>query len=451
MLVLCLMTPGVARGADGGLYLYLQPLASEASKLTFTVAAVSAVSVGGTEYPLKVNLKGIRQPDNARQRLLASGRVPAGSYAGLMFTVKSASLKNEGGEAALQVPDSPVRLDFPFAVGREQSPLVWLTLKYPESVTGRFSFNPVFWAVIPTRPIADHAAFVSNSASNTLTVLDKNLAQAVAVIDTCAGPAGLALDQYRRRLYVACTKDDEIQSIDVETGEIRDRTRMSPGDRPRELALTSDGSVLMTVNAGSNSVTFLDAITLTRQERINVGNEPESIRIEPAGRRAFVFDTFSSSVTVIDVSKRSVATTMSTESAPLRGQFNRRGDRLYVIHERSPYMTVVDPAQLTILTRARLRGAATAIAFDAVRDLICVGGGNDAAIDFYDPNALMPLYSMRTRGVVSYVGIDAQESRLYMVSPETRSVAIARLADRKGVSEIDVGDGPYWVAIMGEK
>ena len=43
------------------------------------------------------------------------------------------------------------------------------------------------------------------------------------------------------------------------------------------------------------------------------------------------------------------------------------------------------------------------------------------------------------------------DNALYLVSPGTRSLLVGRLADRKVVSEIDVGDLPYWVAIMGEK
>jgi len=451
ILIVSLMVPAVAHAADGGVHLYLQPLPAEAARLTFTIASVAAVSGSGSDTPLKLNLKVVDRTEAGRQRLLASGRLPTGSYTGFTFTVKQAALKNERGDAALVVPDAPVRLDFPFTVAQQRSSLIWLTLTYQESITGGFDFSPVFSAATPPKPIADHAGFVTNSGSNTMTVFDKSLAQAVAVVDTGAGPAGMALDQPRRRVYVACPGDDEIQSIDVTTGEIVERTRVSPGDRPRELALTPDGVTLVSVNTGSNSISFFDAVSLTRQERINVGSGPGSILVDPAGRRAFVFNTLSSSLSVIDVASRSVAATMSTESAPLRGGWNRGGDRLYVIHERSPYMTVLDPRQLSILTKARLRIGITAIAIDSVRDLVCVGGGSDTAIEFYDPNALMPLYSMRTKAGVSYLAIDAEDNSLYMVNRDTHTVAVAHLANRRVASEIDVGDGPYWVAVMGER
>jgi hypothetical protein len=80
-----------------------------------------------------------------------------------------------------------------------------------------------------------------------------------------------------------------------------------------------------------------------------------------------------------------------------------------------------------------------------------VGGLDDTMIEVYDAIALVPIDALKTRKGVSYLTIDDAENRLYMVSPETRSVVIGSVATRKVVSEIDVGEGPYWVAVMGER
>ncbi len=445
------MAPAAAHAADGGVHLYLQPFPADAAKLTFTVASVSALAAGGAEVPLKVNLGTAAAAAVARQRLLASGRLPPGSYAGFVVRIGRAALRAERGEVALTVPDTPVRLDVPFVVGPPQAPLFWLVLNYQASVASGFAFTPAFAVVAPSRPIPDQAGLVTDSGADTITVFDKHLRQAVAAIDTCARPSGLALDQFRRRVYVACSKDDEIQSIDIATGDILERARLSPGDRPREVALTPDGQILVSVNTGSNSISFFDASSLTRRERVSVGDAPGSILIDPAGRRAFVFNTMASSVTVIDMATRSVAATLSLDSSPLRGQFSARGDRLYVIHERSPYLTVIDPRQLTMVTRARLRTSASAIAVDSVRNLLYIGSATDTGIDLYDPNALLPVNAMKTRASASYLTIDAAENTLYMVCPDTKSLVVGRLADRTLIAEIDVGEGPYWVSVAGEK
>ena len=449
ILVVSLLGPAVAHAADGTVYLYLQPLPTEAARLTFTIGSIAAMGANGAEYPLKLNLRTIGAREVARQRLLASGRLPSGSYTRFVLTVTQASLKDGRANDPLSVPEGPVRIDFPISVDQRSS-VVWLIFNGRGTI-GEGAFSPTFEGMVPPKPIADHAGFVTNSGSNTVTVFDKSIAQVVAVVDTCRGPAGMALDRPRRRLYLACRDDDEVWSVDVATLGIIERARVSPGDRPNELALTPDGITLLCVNSGSNSISFFDAASLTRQERVNVGSGPQAVVLEPSGRRAFVFNTLSSSMSVVEVGSRTVAATVSTEAPPLRGLFNRRGDRVFIIHERSPYMSVMNPQDLNIVTRARLRIGISAIAIDPIRDLVCVAGGNDSSIDFYDPNALMPLYSMNTRSGASYLAIDPEDSSLYVVIRDTRSVAIAGLATRRVAAELDVGEDPYWVTIMGEK
>lgn len=449
ILVLGLVFPSAARAADGGIQLYFQPLPADAERLTFTVGSLTAIASTGSEHAISLNLKTIAFKDAARQRLLASGRLPEGSYTGFSLAIKQAALKRGQNEVALALPDQPMRVDVPFVVSRRQPSVVWLALTRPHPSAGGVEFSPGFSAVIPARPIADNAGFVANTGSNSITVFDKTLAQAVAAIETCAEPRGLAIDPPRRRLYVACSRDDEIQAFDVSSGALVERAPLSPGDRPGELALTPDGRTLLSANGGSNSVGVFDALSLTLRDRLSVGNAPASISIDPAGRRAFVFNTFSSSLSVIDLASRRLAGSVTIDAAPLRGQFSRRGDRLYIVHERSPYMTVLDPERLSSVTRARLRTGVDAIAVDRVRDLVCLGSENDTSIEFYDPRALMPLYSVRIRAGASHLAIDGDTSRLYAVSADTSSLIVVDLANRKVVSEIDLGRDPSRVAVMG--
>jgi YVTN family beta-propeller protein len=450
-IVFALMVPAAAGAADGGVYLYLQPLSADAARVTVEIASVSAVAGDGSEFPLALNLATVGPAEASRQRLLASGRLAPGPYAGFNVRFKRAVLKTADGPVKLAVSEAPVRVELQLAAAARRSTLVWLSLKVPDSPVAATTFSPVLTAVVPPRPIAAHAGFVTASRANIITVFDRQIMQAVGVIDACAGPAGLALDQRRRRLYVACPSDDELESIDVTTGEVIDRVGASPGDGPRELALAPDGLTLLSVNSRSNSVSFFDTAGLVRQDRVDVGSGPGAIAVEPAGRRAFVFNTLSASISVVDLASRAVVATLATEASPLRGQFNARGDRLYVIHERSPYLTVIDAQQLAVVARARVNAGYSAIAVDYVRGLICLSGRNQSTVDFYDPNALLPLYLMRIRAGASYLAIVPDDSTLYMLSPDTRSLLVGSLADRKVVSEIDVGDGPYWVAIMGEK
>ena len=439
-------------GEEGEVYLYIQPYPQEAERLRFSIEGMSAVSSDGREFPLEISLREIRPGDLRRQRLLASGRIPPGLYTGFSIKAKKAILKGEDGEADLLVPEVPVRTDFSFTVIRKRAYVVSLTFHYGESISKSFSFSPVLSAFIPAKPIIGLAGYVTNTGSNDITVFDKRLGQVVGVIATGRGPAGMALDQRLRRVYVALSGEDAVEVIDVAGGEIINRVRLSQGDRPQEMALTPDGKFLLTVNAGSNTVSFIDPLSFFELGRINVGNGPHSILIDPnTGRRAYVFNTLSSTISVLDIPNRGIVTTLSTDPGPLRGQFNRRGDRLYVIHELSNYLTVIDPSSFSTLRRFQVRIGLNSIKVDNRTDLVFLGRKNDITVEVYDPLSFVPVDIIRTGGTIAYMTIDGEENNLYLVNEDKKSLMVNNLVRKRIVFEMDVGESPYWVVVMGER
>jgi YVTN family beta-propeller protein len=436
---------------EGEVYLYIEPFPQEAERLRFTLEEVCAVSGDGKEIPFTVSLAELKAHDLRRQRLLAHGRLPPGPYIGLSFRVKKATLKVEEGEASLLLTERPVRIDFPFTVNRKRAQVISLKFRYEESITGGVSFSPSFSLVTPANPISSLAGYVTNKASHNITAFDKKLRQVVGVIATGAGPAGMALDQRLKKVYVALSGEDAIEVIDITAQEIINRIRLDTGDRPQELALTPDGRSLLVVNNGSNTVSFIDPISLFELTRINVGNGPNSILIDSRGRRAFVFNTLSSTITVLDIPLKAVVTTLSTDPGPLRGQFNRRGDRLYVVHEFSSFLTVIDPTSLSVIQRFPVRMGMSSIKVDPITDLVYLGRKNDVVVEVYDPLAFVSVDVIRTGGTIPYMAIDGEENNLYLVNPELRRLMVSNLVSRRIVYEIDVGEEPYWVALMGER
>jgi len=436
---------------EGEIYLYLQPYPQEAERLRFGMEGISAVSADGREFPVEISLREIKGKDVRRQRLLASGRVPPGSYVGLSFKVKKAILKVEDGDADLLVPEVPVRTDFPFNVIRKRAHVISLSFKYRESVSGGFSFSPVFSPFIPTRPIISLAGYVSNTISNNISVFDKKLGQVVGMIATGKGPAGMALDQRSKKVYVAISGEDEIVAIDITGGELTNRIKLPTGDRPQELALAPDGRTLLSLNVGTNSVSFIDPSSLFELNRVNVGMGPRSILIDPNGRRAYVFNTFSGTISVLDIANRAIVTTFSTDPGPLRGQFNRRGDNLYVIHELSSYLTVVDPISFRILKRFSVGPGMNFIKVDVRTDQVYIGRKNDTFVGVYNPLSFVSVDFIKTGGTIDNMAIDGEENNLYLVSSEMKSLMVSNLVRKRIVFEMDVGEGPYWVTMMGER
>ena len=436
---------------DGEVFLYVNPFPQEAERLRFNLIGVSALKGDGREFPLSIFLLEFKSVEMKRQRLMASGRLPPGRYIGLSFMVKEAHLRGEEGEAALLVPVEPFMVDFPFSISRKEALLLSLEFKYKESIKRGFSFRPIFSIFKPDRPVSDLVGYVANYGSSNITVFDKKAMQVVGVIATGRGPRGMALDQISRKAYVALSGHDAVEVIDVAAGRVTNRVRLNTGDNPRELALTPDGSLLLTVNTGSDTVSVIDTVPFIEVDRIRVGDGPVSILMGRNGRRAYAFNTFSNSISVIDLATRSIAGIVSTEREPVRGQFNRSGDRLYVIHEGSSYMTVIDPFTLSALRRIFVGRGTGSIKIDTDTDLVYTGKRQDPTVEIFDPFSDIPVDSIRADGGITYMTIDGEENNLYLVIPGSRTIKVISLISKKTVYEIDVGEGPYWVTLMGER
>ncbi len=436
---------------EGQVFVYLRAMEPEAGRLTFRLGSVSAVRADGDEVPLVLHLREIRGRDAKRERLLASGNLPPGQYVGFSFTAAGASLKGEEGDTALAPAEGKPVSSIAFSIARKSAQVVSLRFRYRESLPGEVQFAPSFSAEIPGKIATGLIGLATSRGGNTVTVFDKTSGRAVAAIPTGAAPAGIALDPMLRRAYVALSGEDAVEAIDLLGATAMNRGPLTIGDRPEEIVLTPDRRSLLTANAGSNTVSVVDAASLVESRRIPVGNGPQSIRVDRAGRRAYVFNTLSSTITVIDLAALSVVTTVSTDSGPVRGDFNRTGNRLYVLHAHSPYLSVIDPATLSVVRKVYVGSGGTALKVDIRTDLIYLARRGTGEVSIYDPYSFLPVDTYRTGEDVSYLTIDGEGNNLLVVSAGANDVRAIHLVGKGVSAELELGEAPSWVTVMGER
>jgi YVTN family beta-propeller protein len=350
----------------------------------------------------------------------------------------------------MQVSGESARADFRFDVARRQASVIALSFKHGEAMEDGFRFTPAFSAYRPDRPPINRMGFVANSRSNTVTAFDKRTLQVFDVLATGRKPSGMALDQRTRRAYVALTGEDSVDVIDVLAGTLSDRIRLTPGDEPRELALTPDGKTLLSANTASNTLSIIDTVSRVELTKVPVGNGPRSVLVEPTGRRAFVFNALSSTVSAIDIASQTVIRTIPTDPGPLRGQLNGRGDRLFVIHEATPYVTIINPLALTVSGRFPVRSGMESIKVDPGTELVYLGAKRDFVVGVYDPIFFGAVEFLDAGASIAHMATDGEDNTLYLVSPGTNRVLVFHRIRKRLAGEIDTGDGPSWVSVMGE-
>lgn len=436
---------------DGEVYLYAQPLPQEATGLRFRLKQVVAVKGDGAEVPLTVTLPDLKPGTSDRQRLLAHGFLPPGQYQGFYFQAEQAFLAGEKGENELTIDEKREMQVFPFTVKRRQADLFSLSFKVGESLRRVQGFIPVFVLGTLPKPLTNLTGYVTNYAAGDITVFDKRSGDALEVIATGRAPKTVVFDKEQLRAYVVASADDAIEVIDIRSGQPVNTIRLNNGDQPNDALLTPDGTTLMVVNQGTNSVSFIDPNSNFESTRVKVGNSPASIILDPQGKRAYVFNTLSNSFSVLDVNARVVLATVMTESVPVRGDFNRQGDKLYVFHQWSPTLLVYDTASLAVLKRIYTGLGVSAIKVDRTTDRLYVAKKDSPIIEIYDPFSLIPIDFLQAEGWSSYMLIDADENNLLLVLPERNALQSINLISKKNRFLMDTGSAPNWSAIMGAR
>ncbi len=442
---------------EGEVQVYLQPFPKEAEKLKFSLERLSLVAADGREFPLSLAITEFQAGSLQRQRFLAAGRVPPGSFSGLSLKVAKATLSGDEGEAALLVPEEAVSIPLSIGVQRKKVVVLCLAFQFAGSVQSGFRFTPRFSLYVPTPPVTGLQGYVVNHADNTLTVFDKKTGQVAAVIATDRGPAQVVFDQNSRTAYLSLAGEDAVDVIDLVAGEATHRINLKMGDGPTNIALTPDGRFLLTVNARSRTLSIIDPTALLEISRVPLGEGPRWLLIGPNGTRCYVLNGLSNNITVIDFvigatnAANAIVATVATDAGPLMGQFNRKGDRLYVVHEGSPYLLVFDPNSLSVTKRQFFGYGISAVKVDSTSDLLYVSRKGDTRIEVHEPFSLNVLDYLPGLSDAAYMTLDGESNNLFLLSPGKRRLLAVSLISRKAVTETDIGEDPTWVTMMGER
>ncbi len=451
----CRTPGGVSRASpplvhEGEVLLYLQPLQADAERLQLTIGSVDALAADGGARPLELIHAEVLSSAIPRQQLLARGRLPPGTYQGFLVKIGRATLVRDGERSDLLVPAEPSRIDGEFPVKTGEATVLWATLRPRESLTSRYGFAPAMTVVSPPPAIPDLVGYCTNAWTNDVTVFDRVRHQVTGVIPTGRSPRGLALDALNRRAFVATEGADEVEVIDVAEGRIVGRIRLDPGDAPRDLGLTPDGRVLVSVNPGSNSASFLTPDSWIQRARVRTGDLPTKVVLDRSGKRAFVLNSTSNDITVLDLDNASVVGTFRAESEPIAAALDGAGKVLYVVLRGSPYLSAISVPDLALLRRIFVGLGATGLIVDPRTDRLYVGAGR-SGLQIFEPASFTPVGLIELPGSVTEMVIMNVERVMLALMPDERSIAAVDLTSGRILSLFDVGGAPHDLAAGGAR
>ncbi|WP_430595929.1 YncE family protein [Streptococcus gallolyticus] len=143
-------------------------------------------------------------------------------------------------------------------------------------------------------------AFITNTDSNTISVVDLQLNEEVKQIAIGDSPRGaMAIDKSRGFGFVSNCAGNTISVVNLKTGF--EEKKIEVGLAPRGVDISPDNKWLYVANSGSATVSVVDMETQNVVHTIEVERNPRQLQVTPDGKFVFVPNFGSDSVSIIEV------------------------------------------------------------------------------------------------------------------------------------------------------
>src|SRR6266852_830083 len=189
--------------------------------------------------------------------------------------------------------------------------------------------------------------YVTNSASDTIDVIDPATNKVVQVISGIELPHGIAFSPDGTRIYISNESESVLDVVDRKSGEMLRKVPLSA--RPNNLAITKDGSqVLVGIRTQPGVLDVIGAASLIRVKSIRV-DSVHNVYVTPDGKYAVSGSLEGKSATVIDLQTDQIAWKLNFDHPvrPMAFEANPDGSTRRIFVELSNFngFAVVDFAK----------------------------------------------------------------------------------------------------------
>jgi YVTN family beta-propeller protein len=199
--------------------------------------------------------------------------------------------------------------------------------------------------------------YVTNSAADTIDVIDPATNKIVQIIRGIELPHGVNFSPDGTRVYVSNESESVLDVVDAQSGEILRKVPLS--GRPNNISITKDGRrVVVGIRTPPGALDLIDTSTLTLAKTIPVNASVHNVYVTPDGKYAVSGSIESQSVTVVDLQTDQVVWQLKLDRGVRPMAFERNPDgstrRIFVQLSGFHGFAVVDFAKRAEVARIKL-------------------------------------------------------------------------------------------------
>jgi len=226
-------------------------------------------------------------------------------------------------------------------------------------------------------------AYITNSTSNNLSVIDVTTNTVISTVGLGAGAAPYAVTVLPNGNAYVADNGSDLVSIFSTTGNSIIGT-IPVGSGPLSIAASPDGSKVYVTNTNVGTVSVINTATNTVTSTITVGGNPTGVVVSPDGNTVYVADGIAG-VDVINATNNTVTATISTGASTLpRGvAITPDGQFLYEVNGNASTVGVYKTSDNSLFATIPVGGGAFGVAIspDGSMAYVTNSSGSVSVID----------------------------------------------------------------------
>jgi YVTN family beta-propeller protein len=302
--------------------------------------------------------------------------------------------------------------------------------------------------------VCGNLAYVTNSYSNTLSVIDLREERLLANLPTGKAPVNPTFNHDWTKLYFSNVQDGTLSIVDTKTAKIV-ATIPAGAPHPSGLRFLPDGRHLVisfigdkVSDAGALGIMDLDSGKLVKT--VAVEAQSERFDITPDGRRAYVANLVGQSISVVDLEKGEViARIASPERLPFNVLVSPKGLRAFVANVMGNTIVEIDTTSNQVLSTIKTAAGPNGMTFTPDGDNILITNVYAGRLQAYNLSAKVVSDGTFVGLLPGFIRLAPDGLKGIFVRPYGRQVSIFDGTTLQVIKNIETGIGPSTVAICG--
>lgn len=438
--------------SDARLLFYMHATSSAPTDIAFTISEIKIQAEDGSWIKIMdgpIEIKSAALVD--RQILLKEASIEPGLYKSIKIIISKASVKGREGYTSLALPQpaGEVMIKSDIRLKRKESFVACVAWNQEKSIAKGFIFQPSMEAELQTPSARELLLFVSNSASNYISIIDRGLERVIGAVTVGDRPMGMALNATKDRLYVVNSGSGNVSVVDVAQFQVLDTIQLTAGIGPVDVVIMPDernlieGKLYIT-NRLSNDVVVVSTLTRRIIKTIPAGISPSSIAADTVRKEIYVTNEKSNDLSIINAINDSLAASIKVDNKPTGIVVGK--DKIYVFNEGSNRISVISPSLRTVVSTIALDGPPKR-GMQGFGGRLFVANTAADALTFLNPQEVVTrTIPVRTRPI-GLAG-DEKRNRLYVTNHGDYTVSLLDPIGEMMLKELYVGKSPYGALLL---